>query len=157
MLTRRHVRAFCVRARSPMSRTDNRRTLESHRRERQREHDERRGTATERGYDQDHRRLRILCFERDGWRCVDCDWEPEIVKVFREAGLGAPPTDTVLAELRENFNRGKRHLHADHEIPIAERPDLRLDLDNMRTRCDGCHRAKTMRETRGGGPVGPVK
>jgi hypothetical protein len=27
---------------------------------------------------------------------------------------------------------------------------LRLDLDNMRTRCDGCHRAKTMRESRGG-------
>ena len=120
---------------------------ESHRRERQREHDKRRGTATERGYDEHHRRLRVLCFERDGWRCVDCAWEPDIVKVFREAGLGQPSTDRVLAELRDSFNRGERHLHADHEIPIAERPDLQRDLENMRTRCDACHRAKTMRET----------
>ena len=120
---------------------------ESHRRERQREHDVHRGTATERGYDEYHRRLRVLCFERDGWQCVDCKWEPQIVRVFREAGLGSPPANSVLAELRDSFNRGERHLHADHEIPIAERPDLRLDLDNMRTRGDACHRAKTMRET----------
>jgi 5-methylcytosine-specific restriction endonuclease McrA len=122
-------------------------SCEEHRRERQREHDERRGTATERGYDRDHRRLRILCFERDGWQCVDCTWEPDIVRVFREAGLGSPPTNSVLAELRDSFNHGERHLHADHQIPIAERPDLRLDLNNMQTRCDGCHRAKTMRQT----------
>jgi 5-methylcytosine-specific restriction endonuclease McrA len=130
---------------------------EFHRRERQREHDVRRGTATERGYDVDHRRLRVLCFERDGWRCVDCTWEPDIVKAFREAGLDGPPTDSVMVALRESFNRGERHLHADHEIPIAERPDLRLDLDNLRTRCDGCHRAKTMRESAGRGTGRPVK
>src|ERR1700758_2216117 len=117
---------------------------EQHRRARQRDHDERRGTSTERGYDASHQRLRILCFERDAWRCVDCAWEPEIVTVFREAALGDPPIDRVLAELRDNHNRGDRHLHADHEIPIAERPDLRLDLDNLKTRCDACHRAKTM-------------
>ena len=120
---------------------------EQHRRARQREHDERRGTSAERGYDADHRRLRILCFQRDGWRCVDCAWEPDIVRVFREAELGDPPTDRVLDELRDRHNRGDRHLHADHQIPIAERPDLRLDLDNLRTRCDGCHGAKTMRES----------
>jgi 5-methylcytosine-specific restriction endonuclease McrA len=57
----------------------------------------------------------------------------------------------VLAELRDRHNRGDRHLHADHQIPVADRPDLRLDLDNLRTRCDGCHRAKTVRETRGTG------
>src|ERR1035438_5782538 len=44
---------------------------EQHRRARQREHDERRGTSVERGYDASHRRLRVLCFMRDGWRCVD--------------------------------------------------------------------------------------
>jgi 5-methylcytosine-specific restriction endonuclease McrA len=42
-------------------------------------------------------------------------------------------------------------LHADHQIPVVERPDLRLDLDNLRTRCDRCHRAKTVRETAGTG------
>jgi|GEM_PF-3284962 len=128
---------------------------EQHRRIRQREHDERRGSSRDRGYDADHRRLRILCFQRDGWRCVDCGWEPTIVADFRQYGLGDPPTDRVLAELRDRHNRRERHLHADHQVPIEDRPDLRLDLDNLRTRCDGCHRAKTVRETRGTG--GPVK
>jgi 5-methylcytosine-specific restriction enzyme A len=130
-------------------------SCEFHRRARQREHDERRGTPTERGYDAAHRQLRVLCFQRDGWRCVDCGWEPEIVRVFREVGLGDPPAEKVLYELRAAFGRGDRHLHADHQLPIADRPDLRLDLDNLRTRCDGCHRAKTVRETRGTGK--PVK
>src|ERR1017187_5898736 len=69
---------------------------EQHRRARQREHDERRGTSVERGYDADHRRLRSLCFQRDRWRCVNCGWEPEIIRVFREAGLGVPPAQEVL-------------------------------------------------------------
>jgi uncharacterized protein YjhX (UPF0386 family) len=121
-----------------------------HRRQQQRGHDMRRGTPTERGYDADHRRLRILCFRRDGWRCVDCGWEPDIIRDFRRFELGDPPTDHVLAELRGRHNGKARHLHADHQIPIAERPDLRLDLANLRTRCDGCHNAKTMRESVGG-------
>jgi 5-methylcytosine-specific restriction protein A len=128
---------------------------EQHRRARQQEHDERRGSSVDRGYDADHRRLRVLCFERDGWRCVDCGWEPEIVRVFRDADIGVPSAEAVLDELRGAFARGGRHLHADHQIPIADRPDLRLDLDNLRTRCDGCHRAKTLRESRGTGR--PVK
>ena len=129
-------------------------SCELHRRRRQREDDDRRGSSTERGYDASHRRLRIVCFERDSWRCVDCDWEPDIIRDCREAGLESPPTAEVLTELRARFARGDRHLHADHEIPIEVRPDLRLDLDNLRTRCDGCHRAKTMRESVPQGPVG---
>jgi 5-methylcytosine-specific restriction endonuclease McrA len=126
-----------------------------HRRARQREHDERRGTSTQRGYDAEHRRLRVLCFQRDCWRCVDCSWEPEIVRVFREAGLGFPPVQVVLDQLRRAFARDDRHLHADHQIPIEDRPELRLDLDNLRTRCDACHRAKTRRESiRGTGGAG---
>ena len=124
---------------------------EQHRRARQREHDERRGSSFDRGYDADHRRLRLLCFQRDCWRCLDCGWEPDIVRDFREAGLDPPLADQIVEELRRAFSRGERHLHADHQIPVAERPDLRLDLDNLRTRCDGCHRAKTVRETRGTG------
>jgi len=122
---------------------------EFHRRQVQREQDMRRGTTAERGYDADHRRLRILCFQRDRWRCVDCGWEPVIVADFRRFELGDPPTDRILAELRDRHNRKERHLHADHQIPISERPDLRLDLANLRTRCDGCHNAKTMREVCG--------
>jgi 5-methylcytosine-specific restriction endonuclease McrA len=120
---------------------------DAHRRAQQQEHDRDRGNSRARGYDMHHRRLRPLCFQRDAWRCVDCGWEPELVRLFREVELGPPPTEQVLEELRRAFARGDRHLHADHQIPIELRPDLRLDLDNLRTRCDRCHRAKTMRET----------
>jgi 5-methylcytosine-specific restriction endonuclease McrA len=55
----------------------------------------------------------------------------------------------ILDELRRAKNRNDRHLHGDHQIPIEERPDLRLSLDNYRTRCSTCHSAKTMRELKG--------
>jgi 5-methylcytosine-specific restriction endonuclease McrA len=120
---------------------------EQHRRVRQREHDARRGTPSSRGYNADHRRLRVRCFQRDGWRCVDCGWEPDLVRDFRKYDLGDPPVDRILDELRARFSQHVRHLHADHQIPIEQRPDLRLDLDNLRTRCNLCHGAKTMRES----------
>src|SRR4051812_41693764 len=87
-------------------------------------------------YDAAYERLRPLCFVRDGWRCVDCAWEPDIVRDCRELGLGPPPVAMVLDELRGRFRCGQRHLHADHQIAIAVRPDLRLALDNLRTRCN---------------------
>ena len=52
-----------------------------------------------------------------------------------------------MAELRERFSQGEKHLHADHQIPIEQRPDLRLSLDNLRTRCNRCYGGKTMRES----------
>lgn len=119
-----------------------------HRRSAERQRIERFGTSTERGYDADHRRLRVLCFERDEWKCVDCGWEPDIVRNCRLFKLGGVPTSHVLEELRIRKNRNQLHLHADHQIPIADRPDLRLDLDNMRTRCNACHSAKTLSEIR---------
>jgi hypothetical protein len=111
----------------------------------------RRGKTVERGYGADHRRLRILCFKRDSFRCVDCGWEPELVALFREAGMGFPPSDRILEELRHAYALGRRHLHADHEIPIEVRPDLSDSLANYRTRCNECHNAKTAREDGGFG------
>jgi 5-methylcytosine-specific restriction enzyme A len=115
------------------------------------QYDRQRGKTTERGYDKDHIKLRVARFERDGWRCVDCGWEPDVIQQCREAGLDAPPTAVVLEELRCRFARHERHLHADHEIPIEVQPDLRLELDNLRTRCNTCHAAKTRRERSGAG------
>ena len=60
-----------------------------HRRQKQRHQDKQRGTSAERGYDADHRRLRVLCFIRDEWRCVDCGWEPNIVTDFQQFELGS--------------------------------------------------------------------
>ena len=42
----------------------------------------------------------------------------------------------VPAELPERLKQGEKHLDADHQIPIEVRPDLRLSLDNLRTRCN---------------------
>lgn len=120
-------------------------------RDRQTVHDDRRGSKIDRGYDADHRRLRVLAFQRDNWTCVDCGWKPQIIIDCEQYELGEPPVDEVLQFLRQAFNRGERHLHGEHIIPIEDRPDLRLDLDNMATRCDTCHRAKTMRELRAEG------
>jgi hypothetical protein len=111
--------------------------------------DSRRGSPSRRGYDEQHRRLRILCFQRDDWKCVDCGWEPDTVRDARAYDLGEPPTDAILAELLDRWHRGQRHLHGDHDVPIQTRPDLRRDLDNYKTRCNECHSAKTMREQHG--------
>ncbi len=111
----------------------------------------RRGSTTERGYDPAHRRLRILAFQRDGWKCIDCGWRPQIVVDFEQYELGEPDLAAVLNELRIAYNRNERHFHGDHVIPIEVRPDLRLDLDNYATRCNVCHSAKTMRELNGSG------
>lgn len=110
-----------------------------------------RGKTAARGYDAPHKRLKVLCHIRDEWRCVDCGWEPEIVKDFRESGLPAPSTEAVLRSLRIAFAKGERHLHADHQIPIEQAEYLRLDLDNYKTRCNVCHASKTAREDGGFG------
>lgn len=34
----------------------------------------------------------------------------------------------------------------DHIVPISERPELRLDRDNLQPLCDTCHRQKTAKE-----------
>jgi len=109
-----------------------------------------RGTTVERGYGSDHKRIRILCFERDSWRCVDCGWEPELVRVFREAGLDPPDTEHVVDELRRAYARGDRHLHADHIVPIEVDAGLRMVLGNLATRCNQCHNARTARQKAGG-------
>ena len=122
----------------------------AHRRALNAEQDGRRSNPTVRGYGAEHKRMRLLCFARDAWRCVDCGWEPAIVSDFRHFNLGLPPAFEVLAELKRAFRNGARHLHADHQIPIAENPELRLHLDNLKTRCNSCHNSKTMRETHAG-------
>ena len=117
-----------------------------HRQALQRRYDGRRGTTVERGYDEHHERLRVLCFQRDEWRCRECGWEPDVVRDCRLADVEVAPADVVLDELRRAKLAGERHLHADHVLPIATRPGLRLGLGNVQTLCSLCHARKTMAE-----------
>ena len=78
-----------------------------HRRQIAKRRARRRGTSAECGYDAHHRQLRVLCFIRDEWRCMDCGWEPTVVTDFRQFELGTPPVEHVLAELRERFRQGR--------------------------------------------------
>lgn len=110
--------------------------------------------STARGYDADWQHVRIACFERDHWRCADCGWEPETVRLCRQTGIPLPDAKVLLAELRAAYRQRGRHLHADHEVPINLRPELRLDLKNVKTRCNVCHNAKTAREDGGFGHYG---
>jgi hypothetical protein len=105
-----------------------------------------RGTTTQQGYGAAHQRLRIQCFERDGWKCRACGWEPDTVIDYRRFEIGKPPAAEVLEELRKRHNDRQRHLHADHVIPVEIRSDLRTELSNMQTLCDLCHGGKTNRE-----------
>ncbi len=41
---------------------------------------------------------------------------------------------------------GGRPLHVHHIIDVAERPELRLDLDNLMTLCHSCHSRITMKD-----------
>lgn len=68
------------------------------------------------------------------------------MRICRETGAEQPPARVVLQLLRIAYARNEQHLHADHQMSIEERPDLRLDLDNLRTRCNRCHSEKTARE-----------
>ena len=59
----------------------------------------------------------------------------------------------ILDELRVRKVNHRRHLHGDHIETIEARPDLRLVLSNIATRCNECHASKTAREDGGFGNV----
>jgi hypothetical protein len=115
-------------------------------RKRQQRSDENRPNSTDRGYDAEYRRVRLIALERDNWTCRDCGWQPDIVRMMGRSGSLAAPTEAVMMELAERARQRLRILHVDHITPIAEAPQLRLDTRNMQTLCDSCHRRKTMRE-----------
>jgi hypothetical protein len=111
----------------------------------ERKQQEARGTTTQRGYDADHQSLRIIAFQRDCWRCQDCGWRPQLIVDCESYGIDEPPLDVILAWLRDEYNRGNRHLQADHIVPIEVRPELRTSLDNYATLCNLCHNEKSRR------------
>lgn len=118
-----------------------------HQRAKHKRIDARRGSSHARGYDKAWDALRVQAFIRDQWRCQSCGWEPELVKAYREMGEGLPATQTMLDILRARHRSGQRHLDADHIVPFALHPELRLELSNIQTLCDNpCHKAKSRNE-----------
>ena len=82
------------------------------------------------------------------------------VRPDRLAVMADNPYDAHWRRLRRAFLAANplcaRHLEraltvaaneVDHKIPIAVRPDLRLEWDNLQSLCKPCHSAKTYRET----------
>jgi len=69
--------------------------------------------------------VRQIVLLRDNWHCVICN-----TKV-----------------------RGKREAVVDHKLPRSIRPDLALDLDNLRTLCVVCHN-QSHAEKQGGNSTG---
>lgn len=84
--------------------------------------DSRRGSAASRGYDADWRRLRLQY-------------------------LAAHPLCLFCADA----DRVEAATVVDHIVPIADRPDLRLDWSNLRPLCKPCHDRHTAREQAFGG------
>jgi 5-methylcytosine-specific restriction protein A len=80
-----------------------------------RPYDRWRGSPASRGYDADWRRVRLEALERDKHLCQDC-LEREVLTLATE-------------------------VH--HKIPIEIAPELRLELDNLRSLCKPCHSAIT--------------
>lgn len=78
---------------------------------------EQRPNAAARGYcDNRHKAWRLAVLVRDGYTCRACG---------RVCGA-------------------KREAHADHIIPVAQRPDLRYEVDNGQCLCHSCHSRKTL-------------
>jgi len=93
-----------------------------HARRRTRATDHHRGSPSKRGYDRAWERL-------------------------RDAKLAADP----VCEIQTHCRFPTAATEVDHKIPIRQRPDLRLDWDNLQSACRACHSAKTARENGGFG------
>lgn len=74
------------------------------------------------------RQARKTALERDFYICQDC------LAAKRRGEMIRPRTATVVH----------------HILPVEQRPDLRLDLDNLVSLCDPCHNKR--HPEKGGGP-----
>lgn len=78
------------------------------------------------------KRARLAALQRDRWMCRDC------MERF-EGGYGIKPNRATMVH---------------HLIPLEERPDLALRLDNLISLCDECH---NRRHPEKGGSAAPEK
>ena len=79
------------------------------------------------------KRVRAAALSRDQGMCQDC------MDRFR-AGYGIRPNRATMVH---------------HIIPVEERPDLALDLSNLRALCDACHNREHPEKRRPWKPAPP--
>lgn len=87
--------------------------------------DTQRASSHRRGYDKAWYRFRTRIVAERGCRCEQCG---------------------CLVTLRRHEIPGVPVAHLDHIVPIAERPDLRLEPTNVRVLCEPHHNARTARD-----------
>jgi 5-methylcytosine-specific restriction enzyme A len=102
-----------------------------------------------------------------GGRCDECKAAGEKARDARRGKTAERGYDARWRKLREWKLRNdpvcqiQTHCidglanEVDHCIPIVERPDLRLDWDNLQSSCKSCHSAKTKRENARGSSANP--
>lgn len=98
-------------------------------------------------YGRQHRKLRIQCFERDGWTCKRCGWKPKAILDWEElqqfSKFPFPSSESLQQQMTAEYRKGRRILEAHHLQDVETRPDLAADLSNYQTLCDACHAAET--------------
>jgi hypothetical protein len=76
-----------------------------------------RPNAAARGYcDPRHKAWRLAVLTRDNWQCRQCS----------------------------RICASRRQAHADHIVPVVQRPDLRYEVTNGQCLCASCHSKKTV-------------
>lgn len=92
-------------------------------------------------YGSQHKRLRIMAFRRDEWRCTSCGWIPKCIRLHLEFmdQLSFPSEEQIMEELTALYHRGDNHLQADHIQDVETHPELAQNLENYRTLCRDCH------------------
>lgn len=78
------------------------------------------------------RQARLAALERDHWICQDC-------LASKRAGA---------------MIRARQATVVHHKLSVEQRPDLRLELDNLISLCDACHNKRHPEKGGGGECVG---
>jgi 5-methylcytosine-specific restriction endonuclease McrA len=91
--------------------------------------------------------IRKAVYERDGYKCVNCGWQPDIPENY--SGDGALCGPTPESELRKPGRHPSqrlakmRVLELDHKIPYSQ--GGQFTVDNLQAMCSTCNYQKGAR------------